>query len=1018
MYYNIDMNYCPLNIYSGYTFLSSTLKVDDIFKICDKSSIKYFGICDLLNMHAYSDITNLQNKYKSQPIYGSTIKYLVNDEYPFLISLYIINEEGYLNLVKIISLYPEGITLNELKNFTKGLIAIIPTISNEEIYFLLKDQDFLTLEKELNELKNIFENIYLGVEIYQEKDQYLINLLRDFSKNKHFELVAFNKHLYLTKQDAIGLSILSAIKNDTKLTKKEEEGPYFFLKEKVLLSLYTNQEINNTLLIADKCSKFEFLIKRGSLLKFNINNKKEFIYNKCLKSLNDKNLNNEKYLNRLNYELDIIDKMGYLDYFLIVEDYVNYCKNNNIPVGPGRGSSAGSLVSYLLNITEIDSCKYDLLFERFLNPERISMPDIDIDFADYLRDDVVKYIFNKYGKNKCANIVTFQTLGAKSSLRDIGRVFSINNNDISLLSKLIGRNDSLTNAYKYNEEFKELLQDEYFLNIVILAKKIEGLPRQTGLHAAGIIINNDYLFNSIPVTINNEGTLISQFEAPLLEKLGYLKMDILGLTNLTIIESMEKYINHYYDPNFNIKNIPLNDEKTFLILNKGLTSGIFQLESSGITSSLKKVIINDFNSLVAILALYRPGPMDNIPTYSRNKNELKKIEYLDPILEPILSSTYGVIIYQEQIMQIVQVVASFSLGKADLFRRAISKKDSNKLIELKEDFINGALKNGFSLDKANQIYNLIFKFANYGFNKSHSVSYAFISYQMAYIKANYPECFFASILNQLPLQDSRISTIIQELNYFNINLKLPSINISSNKYVIKDNNLYIPFSSIKGINKTIINSLCKINNIKDFSTFMKFANEEKIPDDAIISLINAGCFDEFNKTRATLRNSITIYKNYYTSITNEGQLTQEELLLLQPIINDIEENEQLKYELEYNTLGLLLSGSLFNKYKKQIKNNNIISIKDLYNKNITYSSTIIAIIKKIRIIKTKKNQTMASLLLQDDSMIITAIVFPKTYNETSYLLKQNEVIMIKGYFKYEENETTFICNNIEKLEED
>ena len=1013
------MNYCPLNIYSGYTFLSSTLKVEDIFKICEKNNYPYFGLCDELNMHAYGDIIALQNKYKVKPIYGATIKYLVNDEHPLLVCLYCTSEISYRNLIKIISLYPEGITSKEFTLLKKELIAIVPTISNNEIKTLLQDHDLVTLEKELSAFKDGFLSFYLGIEIYQENDLYLINLLREFARNNNYQTVAFNKHLYLSKKDAIGLTILKAIKNDARITIKEEDGPYFFLNEAALNKLYTKQELSNSITIANNCSKFNFFIKRGKLLNFDIPNKKEYIYNKCLSSLKEKNLFNENYISRVNYELDIIEKMGYLDYFLIVEDYVKYCKNNSIPVGPGRGSSAGSLVSYLLNITEIDSCKYDLLFERFLNPERISMPDIDIDFADYRRDDVVKYIFNKYGNNKCANIVTFQTLGAKGSIRDIGRIYSINASDISYLTNAIGKNKSLADAYKKSDEFKVLLEDDYYLNIVRLAKKIEGLPRQEGLHAAGIIINDENLFNSIPVTINSDGTLVSQFEAPLLEQLGYLKMDILGLTNLTIIESMEKYIRHYYDKNFNIKSISLNDEKTFSILNKGLTCGLFQLESVGITKALKNVVINSFDDLVAILALYRPGPMDNIPTYSQNKNTKRKIDYLDPILEKILAPTYGVIIYQEQIMQIVQLVASFSLGKADLFRRAISKKDSSKLIELKDDFISGAIKNGFTNQKANEIYDLIFKFANYGFNKSHSVSYAVISYQMAYIKANYPTCYYACLLNHLPLNDPRMNLLFKELNYFNINLKLPSINKSSLQYVIEDNSLYIPFSSIKGIDKNILLSLNKIitNHIDSFSTFMKFAHEENIPEEAVINLINAGCFDEFNKTRVTLRHSITMFKNYYSSISSEGMLTQEELMLLQPIIQDEEEDESLKYELEFNTLGLLLSGSLLNKYKNQLVNNHIRPINELIN-NKVFSTQIGAIIKKVKIIKTKKNENMASVILQDDSTIIEGVIFPRTYAQYMHLLKVDNALLIKGYFQYKDEEISFICNDLIKLEEE
>lgn len=1017
IYYNDVMNYAPLYILSGYNFLSSSLKVEDIFKTCDKLSFPFFGICDINNMFSYGDIEKYKHSFKCQPIYGATIKYLVNEQSPLDISLYITNEEGYQNLIKIISLFSEGITLNELKSLTKGLIAITPTLSNQQIKNLLIDHDLTTLENELNKLKSIFIDFYLGIEIYTKNDIYLINLLREFSINNNYQTVCFNKHLYLTKQDAISLSILQAIKNDQKLSIKEEEGPYFFLGETALKKIYNESELNNTIIICSKCKDFIFKTKRGQLLTHQIDNKKEYIFNICINSLKQKNINDEKYIKRIKYELDIIEQMGYLDYFLIVKDYVEYAKNNSIPVGPGRGSSAGSLVSYLLNITEVDSIKYDLIFERFLNPKRISMPDIDIDFADYKRDDICKYIFNKYGNNKCANIITFQTLGARGSVRDIGRIFSINTNDIYTITNAIGRNPTLIDAYKNSDNFRLLMEDDYFLNIVKLAKKIEGLPRQSGLHAAGIIINNEELYKSLPIITNEDGSTITQFEAPLLEELGYLKMDILGLTNLTIIESMENYIKKYYDSSFTIKKISYQDEKTFNILNKGLTSGIFQLESPGITKSLKNVIMNDFNDIVAILALYRPGPMDNIPQYAKTKNEKLKINYIHNKLEKILSPTYGVIIYQEQIMQIAQEIAGFDLGQADLFRRAISKKDSQKLNDLKKDFLLGAKNNNIDEKTAEAVFNLIYKFANYGFNKSHSVSYALISYQMAYIKANYPSCFYACTLNHLSLIDPRMNDLSNELKYFNLTLHLPSITKSKKEFIIENNELYIPFTLIKGLNKNIVNNLIEIqkNIIDNFSTFIKYAEQYNIPDDAIINLINSGCFDEFNQTRTTLRKAMPILRLYYQNISNEENLTQEELSLLQPVIEEEKENEQLKYELEYNTLNILLSGSLLNSYKNQLEKLNIEPLNTSLLKNNT---TIAGIIKKIRVFKTKKKEEMATLTLQDDTTSINVIVFNKTYKQYLSLLKQNNPIIIKGFFRQNEDPKPFISNEFIKLEVD
>lgn len=1006
------MNYCPLNIYSGYTFLSSTLKIEDIFSICDKNNYSYFGICDLVNMHAYSDIEKYKNKFKSKPLYGSTIIYLLNNQFPVLLSLYIINEQGYKNLIHIISSYPNGINLNDLKNYSEGLVCILPTLSNKTIKDFLIEHDLDNLLLEINKIKSIFTHFYLGIEIYKKEDIYLINLLRENTKN--INKVAFNKHLYLNKQDAIGLTILQAIKNDTKLTNKNEEGPYFFLSKNVILSLYYNEEIENSVKIQNLLKDFSFNKKRGKLLIYPLNeNKKENIKNKCLKRLKELSLDNNLYISRMNYELDIIEKMGYLDYFLIVEDYVKYAKDNKIPVGPGRGSSAGSLISYLLNITEIDSIKYNLLFERFLNPERTSMPDIDIDFADYRRDEIINYINQKYGQNKTSLIITFQTMKAKQALRDIGRVFSYNNNDINTLSKAINKYDSFKDAYKYNEDFRLLMKDDYFLEIIKLAKKIEDLPRQSGIHAAGIIINDEDLEKVIPIHKNNNNLNITHFEAPLLEELGFLKMDILSLSNLTLIENMINYIHTYYDSSFDIKKISFNDKKTFDILNLGFTSNIFQLDSQGITKALKEVIINNFDDLVALLALYRPGPMDNIPIYANNKNKHLKINYIHHLLEPILKPTYGVIIYQEQIMEIVKTCASFSLGKADLFRRAISKKDSSILNELKDDFIKGCLNNKLSEDEANNIYNSIYKFANYGYNKSHTVCYSVITYYLSYIKANYPSCFYLACLNKISLNDPKIYEIQNELRYFNLKLHLPSISISKHEYVLKNNYLYIPFTNIKGINKQIINIL-QNNKISSFNDYIKLALNNNFSIDITNNLINAGCFDEFDTNRDYIKEKFKTYISFYKNISNVN-IDNDELKEFLPIVNKHDEDLKTKYENEYNALNILLSGSLLANYKNNI---NKLKIKPLIEQINNFSYINIAVIvKEIRLIKTKKKQNMAILQVQDDTSSIEVVVFPRTYNEYQKLLIKDKALLIYGRFK-NESELSFISEKITILEED
>ncbi|MEI3499679.1 MAG: DNA polymerase III subunit alpha [Bacilli bacterium] len=712
----------------------------------------------------------------------------------------------------------------------------------------------------------------------------------------------------------------------------------------------------------------------------------------------------------MNYELDIIEKMGYLDYFLIVEDYVKFAKDNKIPVGPGRGSSAGSLISYLLNITEIDSIKYNLLFERFLNPERTSMPDIDIDFADYRRDEIINYINQKYGQNKTSLIITFQTMKAKQALRDIGRVFSYNNNDINTLSKAINKYDSFKDAYKYNEDFRLLMKDDYFLEIIKLAKKIEDLPRQSGIHAAGIIINDEDLEKVIPIHKNNNNLNITHFEAPLLEELGFLKMDILSLSNLTLIENMINYIHTYYDPSFDIKKISFNDKKTFDILNLGFTSNIFQLDSQGITKALKEVIINNFDDLVALLALYRPGPMDNIPIYANNKNKHLKINYIHPLLEPILKPTYGVIIYQEQIMEIVKTCASFSLGKADLFRRAMSKKKEEILLKEKDKFINGSIKRGYSEELARKNYDLILKFAAYGFNKAHSVSYATISYRMAYLKAHYKEDFMKTLLNFELNSVNKTKEYIYECKKEGLNILKPDINKSDKYYLKEKDGIRYPLTGLKNLGSMIVNNILderKNGDFKSIYDFIKRTNRKNINKKTLISLIDAGCFDSFDLNHRTMIDGIDLIINYGELIKD----LDEEFVLLPEleIKEEYSKHELLKRELD--VIGLYISDNPITEYKQKLNNKfNICDVSHWFDKNVN----IIGTIDYVKEVETKKQDKMCFIKISDELASIDGVVFPQLY-KTLNEIKKDKTVLISGKVEKRFDKYQIIVNNIKYL---
>lgn len=1014
------MNYLPLNVISGYTLLSSGLKIKDICQISLINKIKYACVSEFENMNSFPILNSLCQNNNLTPIYGISFNIKIN-EIEILTYFYIENENGYRFLCKFLT---QEHTIENLNSYTDGLTIVIPTLSNPNLCDLLKN-NINKLSEVLFKLTSKFNNVYLGIEYYKKDDKDIVNSFRLFCETHNYKKISFPKHLYEKKSDAIVLKILEAIKNDYKLSFNDHyEGPYFFLSEKAINTLYKKDEIENSFKMAENLH-FTFNLKRGKLIEYTCSNNletKKFLEFSCKENATRRNIFlSEEYIKRLNYEIDIIDKMGYCSYFLIVMDYVNYAKSHNYPVGPGRGSAAGSLVSYLLGITDVDPIKYNLMFERFLNPDRITMPDIDIDIADTSRSDVINYIFNKYGKNRMANIVTYQNIGAKQSIRDIGKIFSINNSDINTLCNLIKNpNLSLDETINANNEFKNLYRDSYYKRIIDYAKKIEGFPRQESIHPAGIILNNDDITNLIPTKIGSDNHLVCQYESIYLEKLGFLKMDILGLKNLSIISSC---INKMKDSqlNLNINKIPLSDEKTFNILNAGLTQGIFQLEGEGITNALKKIKIQSFDDLVALLALYRPGPMDNINLYASRKNNHEKITYQHPLLKEVLQSTYGVIIYQEQIMEIVQKISKFSLAQADLFRRAISKKDQNQLNELRKSFIDGALSNHIEFDIANQIFELIYKFANYGFNKSHSVSYALISYQMAYLKANYPSVFYSVLLDYQSNASDRYSKFKNEFNLIQIKLILPSINNSGLFYMGRNGKILLPLSVIKNLPPNLANAI--LYERKQNGRFTSFENvitrlyPYGFNSTHFLALINSGAVDEFNYNRKTMRKSLSILIQYAnTSYSEINLLSAEQFEHFKPIIKIYSDDHQLNLEEEFNTIGIMISGSLFDRYSNYIKAHNIKEIFNVSSSNANVNIGVIII--KTKEILAKSGKKMAKVLAFDNSQEIEITLFNNVYETYHDILKASNAIMVNGFFNNSDNYgLSFIGEYIELMEE-
>ena len=1011
-------NFVPLRIVSCYSFLQSGLTMEKIQQSVYKNEYFAMGLCDKGVMFGVPAFVKASETINKPFIIGLELK--IDED---VLCAYAVNEEGYHHLMELsTAIQKDELTLDLVKEKSSGLIGIIETIDGK-FRQLFESQD-TTFNHYLLDRSNIFKDgFYLGIEVTKKEDVAYANKIRKFANEYTYNCIAFPKIRYQKKDDAIVLKIVEAIANEENLSEKTLDGQEYFMSIANYEKIYTRKEIDNTRLLVES-SSFNFHQKRGESLHYPVDDSEQTLKDNCFNKLIELGLNNnEEYVNRLNYELETIISLGYANYFLIVQDYVNFAKSHEIIVGPGRGSAAGSLVSYLLNITQIDPLKYGLQFERFLNPFRKTMPDIDVDFMDIRRDEMLDYMREKYGNNRVANIVTFQTIKAKQALRDIGRVYNFPTNHIDLLSKRVsGDKLSLREAYKQLPEFKEIVDsDKYFLQIVSLASKIEGLIRQNSLHAAGVILNDSPLENALPMIVDFNNHYISQYEMGCLEEQGFLKMDFLGLRNLTTISRAVDLINaHYPDAKLDKQNLPYEDEETFDLIAKGQTMGLFQIETAAMKRAIKVLKPNCFDDVVALLALNRPGPMAFIPVYAKRKEGKEPIVYDDPSLEPILKSTYGVIVYQEQVNQIATAFAGFSTGEADLFRSAISKKKLDKILEGEKAFISGALAKGHDEKTVKKIYDSIKKFANYAFNKSHSVVYAIIACSMAYLKAHYPLEFYAAILEtSSSANDAMFNEYVSEMRKRNIAILAPNINRSEKEFIVLDNALLYPLNAIRGINELLVNNIIierENGEYKDFFDFVSRMYQYRISELQITHLIDAGCFDVFNAPRASLRASIRSALQFAElSYSKDGQLDLGISSYIKPYLIEDFDDPLENLDREYEVLGIMLSDNPL-RYKADIlRAKNIDTISDAKEKR---SAKIAGLVRSVKTISTKKGTTMAFVKLADETDEIELTVFSDNYVKNIALLEKNKLIIAEIKAEKRNDEIDYLCNQIEPLEEE
>ncbi len=987
------MDFLPLHVYTGYSFLKSGMSLPSFVSLAKKRGQRFCCISDFESMTGFPELTRLCQSLGLTPVYAMDCK-----AERLHLTCYVCAEEGYLNLIKIGLLASRGdLTLEDIKTHQKGLRFVLDCAS-PVVRDHLEDG---TLAEFLAPINKSFP-LALGLPYLPQNPKFMEDL-RGFLAKYPYPSLAFPHIRYAKKEDAIALSIVEAIANDASLEEKKLDGDQYYLEDETLATYYTEAELKATLDFVEG-STFTFGQKRGALPEFPSVDGRHSIERLRLDAYaglaQKRPVHTPEYEERLDYELGVIARMGYADYFLIVADYVRFAKTHGISVGPGRGSGAGSLVSYCLDIVTVDPIKHGLLFERFLNPERQSMPDIDVDFADYRRDEVALYLQEKYGHSRVAHIVTMQTLGAKASIRDIGRVFGYEPRHIDMLAKAIGNNlDSLRENYKRNKTFRDLVDsDPYYLEIVSLAAKIEGLPRQAGLHAAGIVLSQKPLEDVVPVVDNQGIGYVAQYEMSYLEEQGVLKMDLLGLRNLTLVDHCLDLIAKTKGEQIPYEEIPYKDPEAIRLIASGKTMGLFQLESGGMGRAIAQVSPTTFSDVVAIIALYRPGPMAQIPHFAARKAGREPITYPSPLVEQYLKETYGIIVYQEQIMQIVRALAGYSYAQADVFRRAVSKKDSEKLASLREGFLKGCQTKGVPNSTAEMVWNLIFQFADYGFNKSHAVAYGKLACQMAYLKCHYPSEFYCAILDGTTSSDPKFLPLVHEIKSSKIRFALPSINAASTRFVPDGDAIRFPLTAIKGLQGNLAIRIVEERELsgpyKDFFDFTMRNRRNGLTLAPLIRLIDAGCMDEFGINRASLRLGAELALTYAETFSGaSGNEALLELNFPRPELPSVEPTYADDLLKERELLGVMVSGSPLKEKEETIRQLGLFRLKDLLEKGL--EGTYAAVVQGVKSIVTKKGSRMAFLSLYDEEAIVEVTLFAEVYDQAFPLLKEGALVQVR-----------------------
>ena len=1058
------MSFVHLHVHTEYSLLDGACRISgmmDRVKELDQSAI---AITDHGVMYGCIDFYKAAKAAGVKPIIGCEV-YVSRrrmadrvhgiDNDPYHLVLLCENRKGYENLCMLVSeAFTRGfygkprVDIELLEQYHEGLIALSACLAGAiPQYLMLEDYD--AAKKYALKMADIFGpgHFYLELQDHGIEEQRPVNqgVLR-LARETGLPLVVTNDAHYLRKEDAEMQDVLLCIQTgktvDEENRMKFQTEEFYLKSEDELRALFPNcdEAFENTVKIADMCN-LEFVFNEYHLPSFPVpegyTNEKYF-RKLCYEGFEERYIDPPpEYLERLEYEIGVISRMGYVNYYLIVWDFIRYAKEQGIPVGPGRGSGAASIVAYCMHITEVDPMKYALIFERFLNPERVSMPDFDTDFCQERRGEVIDYVMRKYGKDHVAQIATFGTMAARGAIRDVGRALNFTYAETDVVAKLVPTTLHITlkEALEVSPKLKEMYDgDERVKKLIDTARALEGMPRNTSTHAAGVVITADPVCTYVPLS-RNDDTIVTQYTMTTIEELGLLKMDFLGLRNLTVIEDAQKEIRKI-DPEFDIAKVPDDDAETFAMLTEGKTQGVFQLESAGMTGVCVGMKAGSIEDITAIVALYRPGPMDSIPTFIENKLNHKKVTYKCPELEPILKVTYGCIVYQEQVIEIFRRLGGYTMGQADNIRRAISKKKM-KIIEAErkvfvygdpEKGIPGCVANGIHEAVAQSLYDEIVAFANYAFNKAHAVCYAVVSYQTAYLKCHYPKQYMAALMTSVLDSATKVSGYIAECKDLGIPVLPPDINHSEDHFSVEGDAICFGLGAVKNVGRGLIRSMAAkraeggpFKSLEDFLTRM---GEGELNKRAVENFIKCGALDCFGHNRASL---LAVYDRMMDSVAStrkknlEGQmglfalLDDDDAAAAVPVPKLPERSRAELMAMEKETTGIYISGHPMDDYRRFLKNTHVVPVGDLMDEDSKYQDeqivSVAGIVQSVKMKTTRNNSMMAYVTMEDDTAAIEMLAFSNVLNQYGGYLKENSPVVVTGRLSLrDEKEPQIVIN--------